>query len=268
MYLAYRDIKEGNFHLRASKPEDCSGVPELNSALITVANTQPANVQQPHEIRALINDLQSTFEDFEMCNLRLSETGASAGERPNRLRSFNMEIISNYMQAMNEFELCNKDARNFLSGAIQVSQVQFELQRSKANLRRISISGQNCADITDNIGTSIDTLVSALQREANFEGLRDCSIRIDPDHDRETDHSGLADYIVNANGLYLRRAPRSDSESICLIPLNSLLFDNRNRLGAWYEVIYRPVRPDLDRCPNSGQAMTGWVHSEFLLPIR
>ena len=234
----------------------------LSATLITVAFAQPIEARQPDEIRALVDEMLLTFKDFEACVLRKSQTG-STSEEDLEEEKLETETVSDYVKSMEALDPCDKNARNYLSAISKVSPVKFNLLSWRGNLYGIDISGRDCVGITDDLRGSLDTLVSVLQQEANFASLPGCGILVDPD----IPESAL--YIVKeSSGLHLRKAPRINSQSLCLLPLNSLLFDNRNKWGAWYEVIYRPVRPDQDRCPNSGQAITGWVHSEFLSPIQ
>ena len=224
----------------------------LFTVLIVIFSAQSVNARQPEEVRALIDDMTSIFEDFEDCALTASETSSGSSNSADEIESPDMENIANYMQNMRTFRLCDENARNYMSATREVSAIQFDLLRWRGKLGGI----ENCVHIKNNIMKSIDALADILREASNFTELSDCSVN----------NNSSRTYKVTGDGLSLRKMLRKNSKRICLIPKGATVFDNRNKIGEWYEVIYLPDRRDLDRCKNTGQILKGWVHSNFLSP--
>ena len=219
--------------------------------LIAVFSAQPVSARQSEEIRALIDNITSIFEDFEECALTASETGSDFSNSADEIESPDMENIGNYMQNMKTFRLCDGNARNYMSSIREVSAIKFDLLRWRG-----ALGGINCVQKTDELMEDIDDLADMLRAGSNFEELSDCSVN----------NNFSQTYKVTSDGLSLRKMPRKNSERICLIPKGATVFDNSNKIGEWYEVIYLPDSQDLVGCKNTGQTLTGWVHSKFLSP--
>ena len=216
--------------------------------LITVASAQPVSARQYDKARVLIDELLGpAFVDFERCTRTISE---------NNLES-ELENIKNYIQEIEQLKLCDGYGRKYISASNKVAPIQYDLSAWRGTFLEGENSNRNCVDIIDDLITGIDTLVSLLINEDNFSELRDCAIRI---------NNNSTSFKVIRNNLKLYKRPNIDSYIICLIPKDETVFvDNINRIGEWYEVIYLPVRKDLDGCENEGQAIKGWVDYYGLL---
>ena len=230
----------------------------LAAILITVASAQPVSARQYDKARVLIDELlESAFVNFERCTRTVSENNSDSQYTDDKeeLES-GLENIENYIQAIEQLKLCDEYGRKYISSTNKVALMKYGLLAWREIFLESQNSNGNCVDIIDDLNTGVDTLVSLLINEDNFSELRDCTIRINNDS---------PSFKVIRNNLKLHKKPNIDSEIICLIPKDETVFDNINKIGEWFEVIYSPVRGDLDGCKNEGQAIKGWVDYYGLL---
>ena len=234
----------------------------LVAILITVSSAQPVSARQYDKARVLIDELLGpAFVDFERCTRTISENNSDSQdtydkEKKEKLES-ELENIKHYIQEIEQLKLCDEYGRKYISASNKVALMQYGLLTWRGTFLEGENSNRNCVDIIDDLQTGIDTLVSLLINEDNFSELRDCTIRI---------NNNSTSFKVIRNNLKLYKRPNIDSEIICLIPKDETVFDNINKIGEWYEVIYFPVRDGLDGCENEGQAIKGWVDYYGLLP--